>query len=90
MQINFAKKFKKQYEKADAKIKSTFDKRFELFQEDPLHSQLKNHKLTGKLSGYKSINVTGDWRAIYSEVKDEEGDKTVVFEVLGTHSELYG
>lgn len=90
MQINLAKKFKKRYEKVDTKIKTAFDRRFELFQEDPLHSQLKNHKLTGKLAGYKSINITGDWRAIYSESEDENGEKIVIFEILGTHSELYG
>lgn len=89
MQINFAKKFKKQYEKADSKIKDAFDQRFELFKEDIFHSLLNNHALTGQYSGYKSINVTGDWRAIYSESEDENGRKIIIFELLGTHSELY-
>lgn len=89
MQINFAKKFKKQYEKADSKIKDAFDQRFELFKENLFHPLLNNHVLTGQYSGYRSINITGDWRVIYSEAEDEESGKIVIFEVLGTHSELY-
>ena len=89
MQINFAKRFKKRYDKADAKIKTAFDKRFAIFQQDPLYSLLNNHALTGKYAGSRSIDVTGDWRAIFSEYKDKEGNKVIVFELLGTHSELY-
>ena len=88
MQIKFAKKFKKQYEKASIKIKDAFDKRFELFKENPYQLSLNNHQLTGKYSGKKSINITGDWRAIYSETI-ESGEKLITFNILGTHSQLY-
>lgn len=43
--------------------------------------------LKGSYLGFRSINITGDWRAIYSEEKNKKGDKTVIFEVLGTHSQ---
>lgn len=66
-----------------------FRRRLEIFLDDSHNPQLNNHKLTSELQGYRSINVTGDWRAIYSEAEDEEGEKIVIFEVLGTHSELY-
>lgn len=84
MSINFAKTFRKQYDKADHKIKSTFDARLELFVINPFHPQLNNHVLTGKFNGYRSINITGDWRAIYSENRG-----IVIFKLLGTHSQLY-
>lgn len=84
MQIRFAKKFSKQYDKADHKIKTAFQNRLKLFLTNPFNPQLKNHALTGNFSGFRSINVTGDWRAIYSEK-----NSMVIFEVLGTHSQLY-
>lgn len=89
MQINFAKKFKKQYEKAEDKIQTAFDRRFKLFLQDTHNSLLNNHLLTGKYSGKRSINITGDWRAIYSESYDKEKKQVVNFEALGTHSQLY-
>ncbi|MDP3973963.1 MAG: type II toxin-antitoxin system mRNA interferase toxin, RelE/StbE family [Candidatus Daviesbacteria bacterium] len=88
MQTKFAKKFKKQYEKADAKIKSAFDKKLELFLQDPFHPLLNNHSLTGKYLEKRSINITGDWRAIFSEAETEE-EKVINFELLDIHSNLY-
>lgn len=90
MKIKFAKKFVKQYEKADQKVKDAAKKKLELFRNNPSHPQLKNHPLTGRLADYRSINITGDWRALYSEYKDNEGNIVIVFEVIGTHSQLYG
>jgi addiction module RelE/StbE family toxin len=89
MQIRFAKKFVKQYEKASIKIQFVFDNKLKLFAQNPSFPQLNNHALTGKLSGYRSINVTGDWRAIYSSLKTEDGITVITFEAIGTHSQLY-
>lgn len=89
MQTNFAKKFKKQYEKADNKIKFAFDKRLKLFLQDPFYPLLNNHALTGQYLGKRSINVTGDWRAIFSEIENGGEEKVVIFELLDTHSNLY-
>lgn len=82
--INYSKKFQKQLKKAPLEIKTAFKNRRELFLQDPFHSLLNNHTLVGKLKGFRSINITGDWRAIYSEYGD-----TILFEILGTHSQLY-
>lgn len=89
MLINFAKRFSKQYDKAPSQIKEAAKNRLELFKQDLYHPLLNNHALTGKYSGQRSINITGDWRAIYSESEGEEGEKLVTFELLGTHSQLY-
>lgn len=56
---------------------------------DPHHRLLNNHSLTGEYVGYRSINITGNWRAVFSEIQDEEGNELIVFKVLGTHSQLY-
>lgn len=88
MKIKFSKRFRKQYDKSDAKIRAVFEKRLQLFMKDPFDPQLNNHQLTGKLQSYRSINITGDWRALYSE--NASGSKRIiVFEILGTHSQLY-
>ncbi|MBI4097855.1 MAG: type II toxin-antitoxin system mRNA interferase toxin, RelE/StbE family [Candidatus Levybacteria bacterium] len=82
--IDFSTKFLKQHKKAPIEIKRAWIKRFALFSQDPSNKQLNNHQLTGKLKGFRSINITGDYRAIYSERID-----AIVFEALGTHSQLY-
>lgn len=89
MLIRFAKKFTKQYDKAGIKIQSVFDKKLDLFIQNQFHPQLNNHGLTGKLTGLWSINITGDWRALYSSSQNEDGTAVVTFELFGTHSQLY-
>ena len=88
MKVKFSKKFAKQYDRANSKIQISFDKSLKLFLQNPFHPLLNNHSLSGKLSGYRSINVTGDWRAIYS-VADKSEINVVIFEMIGTHSQLY-
>jgi addiction module RelE/StbE family toxin len=88
MQVNFSRKFVKGYEKATQEIKQAFDKRLDLLRKNPFHPQLNNHPLTGKYSGYRSINVTGDWRAIFSISRIDE-EEIITFEIIDTHSNLY-
>ena len=85
MQIKYSRQFVKQYEKSPIKIRASFKERIKNFAENQQNPQLNNHALSGKLKGYWSINVTGDWRAIYSW----EDEETVIFEMLGTHNQLY-
>lgn len=89
MPVRFSKKFRRQYDKADQKIQSLFDKKLTTFLQNPFHPLLNNHALTGRLLGCRSINVTGDWRAIYQEDLDENGNQIVMFVLVGTHSQLY-
>lgn len=84
MLIKYGRKFSKYYDKAPLKIRKAFLKRREIFKKDPFHPQLNNHQLSGNYKGFRSINITGDWRAIYSEEKN-----VITFELLGTHSQLY-
>lgn len=88
MNILFSSSFNKQYNKATILIKNAFQLRLYLFMNDHNNSQLHNHPLKGKYKGLKSINITGDWRALYSE-KTENGEKIIVFILFGTHSQLY-
>lgn len=88
--IDFSIKFNKQLKRSSLGIKESFRERLEIFLKDPSNIILNNHALSGKYSGYRSINITGDYRAIYSIRKVKFGNKVIVFELLGTHSQLYG
>lgn len=84
MQIDFSRSFKKDLRKAPLEIQEAATERIDLFRRNPYHPFLRSHPLRGKWLGYCSINITGDWRAVY-----EVQNKTVLFVALGTHSQLY-
>ncbi|GAC1483790.1 MAG: hypothetical protein NVS1B7_8480 [Candidatus Saccharimonadales bacterium] len=86
MTIRYLPKFKKQYKKLPKKIQQQFDEKITLFAVDPTLPVLRVHPLKGNFKGYWSMNVNGDVRALY--VMD--GDATVFFALIGTHSQLYG
>ncbi|MEK7495054.1 MAG: type II toxin-antitoxin system mRNA interferase toxin, RelE/StbE family [Patescibacteria group bacterium] len=88
MNIRFGKKFAKQYSKCPVKIKKALSLRLEIFKKNPFHPILNNHSLIGRYLQNRSINITGDWRAIYSEVIENK-EKVAIFLALGTHSQLY-
>ena len=67
--IEYSGKFLKDLKKAPRKIKIVFRDRLELFVADKFHPTLNNHSLSGGYKGYRSIYVTGDWRAIFRECK---------------------
>lgn len=84
MQPDYHKHFKKQYGKLPLKMRERFKERLRIFNSDPFAIELNNHTLHGKYVGCRSINVTGDLRAVYEVRKDG-----VRFLNIGTHSELY-
>jgi addiction module RelE/StbE family toxin len=86
MQVKFSRKFSKQYDKAQENIRASFDERLKLFLHAQFHPLLKNHPLTGQWRGFRSINITGDWRAVFEE---RERDAVIYFVTIGTHSQLY-
>lgn len=89
MKIRFAKEFTKQYRRIDNKIQNAIDIRLQIFSKNPFDPILNNHHLTGSYKGYRSINITGDWRVIYSQSEDDNGEIEIIFKTLGTHSQLY-
>ena len=67
------------------KQKSKALEALQVFIKNPKHKSLNNHKLSGKWSKYRSINITSDLRAIYVPI-----NKTLVrFIDIGSHSKLY-
>lgn len=85
MKIKLHKNFKKQYKKLSESEKKKFKERRDLFLQDEFNPILNNHSLKGKYQGYRSINVTGDLRAIYKRETN-----VAIFVIIGSHSRLYG
>ena len=85
MRILLHRNVKKRYRKLSASERRRFKERRDLFLGDPFHPLLNNHQLQGDYQGYRSINITGDLRAVYEELDSD----TVHFIALGTHTELY-
>jgi addiction module RelE/StbE family toxin len=89
MNIKYSTTFKKQYKKAPRKIQEKIKERISLFVLAPTNQLLNNHALTGKFKGCHSINITGDWRTIYSIRLNPKSEQEYYFELVGTHSQLY-
>ncbi len=87
--IEFTDRFNKQRKAAPLEIKVAFMESLELFLESPDHPQLRNHPLKEKYSGYNSIDVTDDWRALF-RIHESKTQTVITFHILGTHIQLYG
>lgn len=84
MRVDFAHSFLKILDKCPEKIRERFEERLSIFLDNPFSPELNNHPLRGEYSGCRSINVTGDWRAIFKKAGED-----VCFVDIGTHSQLY-
>lgn len=85
MKVVFHKRFDKMVGKLPVKIKAKMIERITTFCKDPLDYSLRNHALNTPYKGCYSIDITGDYRAIYFLADDQ----TAVFTHIGTHSQLY-
>ena len=84
MIIKTTKHFDKQYAKLSPKIKHQFNIRLTIFIVDPFDATLRNHALQGRYLGYRSIDISGDVRALYTT----RGEVVIIFGFIGTHSQL--
>ncbi len=85
MEIIFHKNFYKDLKSLDSRSRAKAIDRIEFFAMDKFNTILNNHALKGEYEGYRSINISGDIRAIYKEVEKD----TAIFIAIGTHSNLY-
>jgi len=85
MRFLWSAEFEKRYKKLPKKIQDSVKRRFALFSQDEFEVSLNNHKLSGEFSAYRSINITGDYRAIYKKIDPE----AIYWIAIGTHSQLY-
>jgi len=86
MRIDFHGNFDKRLSKLSRQQKEQFRLRLVEFVEDQYRPTLNNHALKGKFQGYRSINVTGDIRAVFLPHNENHAE----FVDIGSHSQLYG
>ncbi len=84
MKIEFHKKFTKKFKKFPRKVQEQFYERLVIFEADPFNELLNNHAVHYPYEGSRSINITGDIRALYEISSD-----TFIFIHIGSHSDLY-
>lgn len=85
MIITFHRSFRKKYNRLPHKLQVRCDERMLLFENDPRHPLLEKHPLAGDRIGQWSINITGDYRAIYKFIRNG----AVIFVDIDTHNKLY-
>ncbi|MEK7101710.1 MAG: type II toxin-antitoxin system mRNA interferase toxin, RelE/StbE family [Patescibacteria group bacterium] len=84
MEVLLHPSFIKDFKKCEKNVRAKFVERKQVFILNPFHPLLNNHQLHGKWAGHRSINITGDYRAIFYT----KGD-SIVFIRIGTHPQLY-
>ncbi|MFA6340853.1 MAG: type II toxin-antitoxin system mRNA interferase toxin, RelE/StbE family [Candidatus Paceibacterota bacterium] len=83
--MSFHRHFDKDYKKCSLKVREQFKKKLSVFFENPFDPSLENHALHGEWLDFRSINITGDYRALYHHASDE----VVEFFAIDTHNNLY-
>lgn len=78
----------KRLKKKNKRLFNSFWSRLEVFEKNHKDGILDNHPLKRDLKGFRSIDITNDYRAIYEEISGR-GDTVAYFFLLGTHKELY-
>ncbi len=86
MLVRYHRTFNKKFIKLTSKLQQKFRERRNLFLFNPHHPLLGNHALGGNRDREWSINITGDYRALYEFEKED----TIVFIDIDTHNKLYG
>lgn len=89
MIVQYSPTFLEKVKKLDIRIYKSLRRQILIFSRNPYNPVLRNHTLREEWEGYRSINITEDWRALYEEITS--GDETIAyFSYIGTHKQLYG
>lgn len=81
MKVAYTPQFVRMFKKLESALQEEALEKIELFIQDPTHSQLKAHKLKGKLKNRYSFSVNYQIRIIYTPLAKSE----VAFLAIGDH-----
>lgn len=84
MEFDYKKRFGKSFKNLSPKVREKFSERLNIFIKNKYDSILDNHSVDRVYPGCRSIDITGDYRAIFF---DDEA--VVTFVAIGTHAQLY-
>lgn len=88
MKVQYDPRVIEKLKKVNVRIRNSFKERLRQFEKNPNAPQLNNHALKKKFLGFRSIDITANYRAVYEELR--QGKSTIAyFVLLGTHKELY-
>ena len=86
MQLLEGRTFEKQFAKLPKSTRTKVRERVHMLVTDSSHPLLNDHKLGPPYDGYRSINITGDWRLVYRRI-----DAHIIYlRAVGMHHQLYG
>ncbi|WP_083389713.1 type II toxin-antitoxin system mRNA interferase toxin, RelE/StbE family [Trichormus sp. NMC-1] len=75
----------KKWRKKHPELVERFQQKISLFINDPFHSSLKTHSLSGNLEGYWELSITYEYRLVFQFISDSK----VLLIDIGTHDEVY-
>ena len=84
LSVHYHRNFKKQFKRLSKNLQDKFGIRLAVFLSEPYSMELNNHPLAGEWRGHRSIDITGDIRAVY-RIENE----TSLFVAIGSHNQLY-
>ncbi len=84
MLITYSPRFSRQYKKLSREIRDKVKEREYIFRENPFDSQLKTHKLNGRLAGLWAFSVDYQTRIIF----EFQNQNSVALHEIGGH-EIY-
>ena len=88
MNISFSDRVHSKLKKLDVRIRKSFKEKILIFSINPSDPVLNNHPLSKNYIGYKSIDITTDYRAVFKEI--EQGEELIYYFItIDTHEELY-
>lgn len=79
--VHYSKKFVKELKKLPRQIIDLAIKKEQIFRKNPLHPSLHLHELMGKLVGFWSISISGNYRIVFQRMNN--GD--ILFFSIGRH-----
>ena len=78
--------FERQYKKLSNELQKKVGERLALLIVDERNPLLNDHKLNPPFEGYRSINISGDYRLVYKKLAPDG----CFLRAVGTHHQLFG
>lgn len=84
MNVKYSPQFLKTLKKLNVRIRNNFLEKITIFIKNPKDIGLNNHFLKRDYEGYRSIDVTTDWRAIYYEEVEKRILSPILYQLAST------
>jgi len=81
IKIHYAPSFLKQLKKLEPALQEEVFEKVKLFEENPKNTQLKTHKLKGRLSDCSSFSINYKYRIVFQYINKKEA----LFTAIGSH-----